>query len=80
MAFYHGDRFGRWRGDLFLGALAGAMLVRMEVDGDRVISTEQLLTMRGDRIRDVASGPDGYLYILTDADDGAVLRLVPVIP
>ncbi|OLF81403.1 glucose dehydrogenase [Maricaulis sp. W15] len=80
MAFYEGEGFERWQGDVFIGALAGSRLVRMEVDGDRVISSEDLLVDRGDRIRDVASGPDGHLYILTDSDEGAVLRLVPVIP
>jgi len=80
MSFYDSDAFERWRGDLFIGALAGQMLVRLEIDGDRVISTETLLDDRGNRIRDVTTGPDGNLYLLTDADDGAVLRLVPVIP
>ncbi|WP_291841849.1 PQQ-dependent sugar dehydrogenase [Maricaulis sp.] len=80
MAFYQGDGFERWQGDLFVGALAGSMLIRLEIEGDRVISTEELLTDPGERIRDVASGPDGHLYVLTDATDGAVLRLVPVIP
>ncbi|WP_300527232.1 PQQ-dependent sugar dehydrogenase [Maricaulis sp.] len=77
MAFYQGDAFPGWQGDVFVGALAGSMLVRYEVDGDRVIGEEQLLTEAGHRIRDVQTGPDGYIYILTDDLDGQVLRLEP---
>lgn len=80
MAFYEGDAFPGWQGDVFVGALAGSMLVRYEVDGDRVIGEEQLLTEAGHRIRDVQTGPDGYVYILTDDLDGQVLRLEPATP
>lgn len=80
MAFYSGEAFPDWQDDLFVGALAGSMLVRYEVEGDRIISEEQLLTERGERIRDVQSGPDGHLYILTDDLEGSVLRLDPVVP
>jgi len=80
MAFYDGDGFENWHGDVFVGALAGTMLVRFEVEGDRVISSEALLSERGERVRDVAAGPDGNLYVLTDDIEGAILRLVPVIP
>lgn len=80
MAFYDGTEFPEWQGDLFVGALAGSMLVRYEVEGDRIISEEELLTERGDRIRDVRSGPDGHIYLLTDDLEGSVLRLDPVIP
>ncbi len=80
MAFYEGTAFAEWQGDLFVGALAGSMLVRYEVEGDRIISEEQLLTERGDRIRDVQAGPDGHIYLLTDDLEGSVLRLDPVIP
>jgi glucose/arabinose dehydrogenase len=80
MAFYEGDAFPGWQGDVFVGALAGSMLVRYEVDGDRVIGEEQLLTEAGHRIRDVQTGPDGMIYILTDDLDGQVLRLEPVTP
>lgn len=77
MAFYTGDRFPQWQGDLFVGALAGAHLRRLDLDGDRVTGQEELLTGLGARIRDVVDGPDGALYVLTDADDGRILRLVP---
>ena len=77
MAFYEGEAFAEWRGDLFTSALAGSSVIRMEVLGDRVISEEPLLESLGERFRDVRSGPDGALYVLTDSDEGRVLRLVP---
>jgi glucose/arabinose dehydrogenase len=77
MAFYNGDKFPQWRGDLFVGALRGRHLRRLEMDGDKVIDQEVLLTDLGERIRDVRSGPDGYLYVLTDNRRGRLLRLEP---
>lgn len=78
MAFYTGDKFPEWKGDLFVGALAHKHLRRLELDGRNVTEQEELLTDRGARIRDVRQGPDGYIYILTDESDGALLRLEPV--
>ena len=77
MAFYTGEAFEHWRGDLFVSALAAMTVQRLEIDGDRVISVENLLSEREERYRDVRSGPDGALYVLTDDIDGRVLRLVP---
>lgn len=77
MAFYDGDLFPQWRGDLFVGALAGRHLRRLELDGDEVTGQEVLLRDLGARIRDVRSGPDGFLYLLTDSATGALLRLEP---
>jgi glucose/arabinose dehydrogenase len=77
MAFYSGDLFPAWRGHLFVGALAGTMLVRLEVDGERIVREERLLRERGERIRDVRSGPDGALWLLTDSSSGKILRIVP---
>lgn len=77
MAFYTGDRFPAWQGDLFVGALAGQLLARLELDGTRVMHEERLLKELGERIRDVRQGPDGLLYLLTDASDGRVLRIEP---
>jgi glucose/arabinose dehydrogenase len=51
--------------------------VRLEVEANRIVKEERLLEDMGDRIRDVVQGPDGYLYLLTDEDDGRVLRLEP---
>jgi len=76
MSFYNGDRFPGWNGDLFVGALAKRHLRRLEMDGDRVVSQEILLQDWG-RIRDVQSGPDGFLYLLVDSGNGKILRLEP---
>ena len=78
MAFYTGDQFPRWRGNLFVGALRGQMLVRLRLDGDKVVGEERLLINILGRIRDVRQGPDGFLYLLTDAKDGRLVRLEPV--
>lgn len=78
MAFYQGDKFPEWQGDLFVGALAHLHLRRLELDGDKVVAQESLLVDLGERVRDVRSGPDGYLYVLTDSSDGQILRLEPL--
>ena len=75
MTFYTGDKFPAWKGSLFVGALKFQLLARLEVDGNRIVKEERLLEGMGDRIRDVVQGPDGYLYLLTDEDDGRILRL-----
>ncbi|WP_211364193.1 PQQ-dependent sugar dehydrogenase [Propionivibrio limicola] len=78
MAFYTGDEFPAWRGSLFVGALRGQMLVRLELDGERVVSEERFLEGKVGRIRDVRSGPDGRIYLLTDEARGRLIRLDPV--
>ncbi|WP_284602520.1 PQQ-dependent sugar dehydrogenase [Dickeya dadantii] len=75
MAFYNSGRFPAWRHSLFIGALAGTSLIRLSLEGDRVVSEERLLADRGERIRDVRVGPDGYLYVLTDQDNGKLLKV-----
>jgi len=77
MAFYTGDAFEKWQGDLFTAALAGMTLQRMDIVGDRIIGIEDLLTDLEQRFRDVRTGPDGFVYVLTDDIEGQVLRLVP---
>ena len=77
MAFYNGDLFPAWKGNLFVGALAGKMLVRLQLEGDRVVREESLLRDLGERIRDVRAGPDGALWLLTDSNNGRILRVVP---
>jgi len=77
MAFYTGDKMPQWRGDLFVGTLAGQHLRRLDIEGGRIIKQEKLLTKLETRIRDVRNGPDGYLYLLTDAQDGQLLRYGP---
>jgi glucose/arabinose dehydrogenase len=80
MAFYTGDRFPRWRGDLFVGALRDEMLVRLKLDGEKVVGEERLLKSALGRIRDVRNGPDGYIYLLTDESNGVLARLEPAAP
>jgi glucose/arabinose dehydrogenase len=76
-AFYTGDVFQEWKGNLFVGALAGQALHRLVLDGDKVVGQEALLTDLDERIRDVRMGPDGVLWLLTDNNPGRVLRVVP---
>jgi glucose/arabinose dehydrogenase len=77
MAFYTGDRFPAWRGNLFVGALKYRLLVRLELNGTRVVAEERMLQDLDERIRNVRQGPDGLIYLLTDSDDGRILRLEP---
>lgn len=77
MAFYTGDKFPAWRGNLFVGSLKFRHLVRLELDGERVVSQERLLEGAFGRVRDVRQGPDGLLYLLTDENEGALIRLEP---
>ncbi len=77
MAIYTGDAFPQWRGDIFVGALAGQHLQRIRFDGASVVEQERLLEGRGQRIRDVRTGPDGFLYLLVDARSAPMLRLEP---
>ncbi len=74
MAFYTHERFPAWQGSLFLGGLATMDLIRLQLDGDAVVAEERLLGDRKTRVRDVRQGPDGYLYLLSEAD-GKILRL-----
>ena len=77
MAFYAGDRFPKWRGDLFVGSLKFQLLVRLRLDGEKVVKEERMLHGVLGRIRDVRAGPDGYLYLTTDENPGVVARLEP---
>ncbi|APV42709.1 oxidoreductase [Pseudomonas frederiksbergensis] len=75
MAFYDADRFKAWQHNVFIGALVSQELIRLQFDGDKVVHEERLLGELNKRIRDVRQGPDGYLYVLTDEDDGALYRI-----
>ncbi len=77
LAFYQGEAFPEWQGDLFTGGLSGQLLARLELDGEQVVAEERLLEGVLGRIRDVREGPDGSLYLLTDAADGKLVRLEP---
>ena len=74
-AFYTNARFKPWQGDAFVGALALTHLERLELDGETVTHREVLLDEWNQRIRDVRQGPDGALYVLTDARNGQVARV-----
>jgi glucose/arabinose dehydrogenase len=77
MAFYTGDKFPAWRGSILVGALAGKLVSRLETNGNRVTGEERMLQNLGERIRDVRQGPDGFVYLLTDARNGRILRMKP---
>jgi glucose/arabinose dehydrogenase len=76
-AFYTGNLFPEWKGNLFVGALAGQALHRLVLDGEKVVGEEVLLKDLRERIRDVRQGPDGAIWLLTDDPQGRVLRVVP---
>ena len=76
--FYTGNAFPAWRNSLFIGALKEQRLVRLTLGANnRVTGEEHLLTDRNQRIRDVRQGPDGLLYIVTDADNGELWKISP---
>jgi glucose/arabinose dehydrogenase len=77
MAFYQGSAFPQWQGNLLLGSLRGQSLVRLVLDGERVVHEERLLQQQVGRIRDVRVGPDGWVYLLTDSPEGALVQVRP---
>jgi glucose/arabinose dehydrogenase len=72
-----GKLFPEWKGNLLVGGLASKALVRLVMQGDKVIGEERLLIDRGERIRDVVEGPDGAIWLLTDSTNGKLLRVTP---
>lgn len=78
MAFYQGDAFPEWQGDLFVGALKAKVLVRLEMEGEKVVGEERISLVPGrGRIRDVAVDEKGFVYILIDSPNAGLFRLVP---
>jgi aldose sugar dehydrogenase len=77
MAFYQGELFPKWKGNVFIGGLATRMLVRLELNGEKIVREERLLRDLNERIRDVRAGPDGALWLLTDNSAGRILRVSP---
>jgi glucose/arabinose dehydrogenase len=80
LTIYSSNVLAPWTGHHFVGGLSGRRLVRLEFDGHRLVDSESLLTGLEHRIRDVRTGPDGFLYLLIDTDDAPMLRLEPVDP
>jgi glucose/arabinose dehydrogenase len=77
MTIYTGDLFPEWRNNVFIGGLASQALVRLMMRNDRVVGEERLLTVLKARIREVVQGPEGALYLLTDATNGKLLKVTP---
>lgn len=75
MSFYQGQSFANWQGNLLVGSLKFGQLVRLEIDHDKVKHEERIRI--GSRVRDVKTAPDGSVYLLTDEDNGAILKLTP---
>jgi glucose/arabinose dehydrogenase len=75
MAFYGGDRFPEWKGNLLVGALRGRALVRLTLHGDTIQSEERMFVNDVGRVRDVRVGPDGFIYLLTDSNEGLLVRV-----
>ena len=74
---YTGDLFPQWKGNAFIGGLRTQMLVRLELNGEKVTREERILRQLNERIRDVRTGPDGALWLVTDDSQGRILRLTP---
>ena len=77
LAIYSGELFPEWKGNFFIAGLSSKALIRLVVEGERVVGEERLLMDRSERIRDVIQGPDGALYVLTDGSNAKLLKLMP---
>jgi glucose/arabinose dehydrogenase len=77
MLFYGGKAFPDWQGDLFVGGLRAEALVRLELEGEKVVAEERLLQDLGQRIRDIIEGPQGELILITDHDNGRIIKISP---
>ena len=78
MAFYEGDQFPNWKGNLFIGALVNKEVRRLSIDQDKIVNEEPVFQETGQRIRDVRVFPDGYIYLLTDSEEeGRLIRVKP---
>ncbi|EZP54348.1 PQQ-dependent sugar dehydrogenase [Sphingomonas sp. RIT328] len=77
MDFYSGSLIPEWKNNLFVAALAGQHLARLVIQGDKIVGEERLLQDQHQRIRDVKTGPDGALWVITDEAEGRLIRLAP---
>lgn len=72
---YRGRQFPEWEGDLFIPALAARAIIHLAMDGSRIIGESRRFTEIGERLRDIRTGPDGAIYILTDSEQGKLLKI-----
>ncbi len=79
LAFYTGEQFPGWKGDLFAGGLVSRDVRRIDLDSEGNVVSQESIPI-GQRVRDVRQSPDGMLYILTDEQNGQLLRLEPAQP
>ena len=77
MTFYNSEAFAGWKGNILIGSLGTGSLVRLTMAGGKVTSEERYEILGGQRVRDVQVGPDGLIYLVTDEDDGALVRVKP---
>lgn len=77
MAFYTGKALPAWTGSIFVGAMSGQQLVRLQMKNGRVVAEEKLLLDQCKRMKDVSQGPDGAIYLITDMSPSEILRIVP---
>ena len=77
MVIYSGDKYAGWKGQFFLGALAGTGVWRVGMNDKGLAGRELMLSSLRQRIRDVRQGPDGFLYLVVDANPGGILRIEP---
>lgn len=75
MTFLTSDRYPGWKGQMFIGNLRGQALLRIKLDGHRVVEQQRLVTGLLERIRDVRQGPDGWLYVITNSPEGRIIRI-----
>lgn len=76
--FYTGDKFPGWEGNVLMTSLRAQTLIRLKLDGDKVVAEERLLAKEvGERLRHIVQGPDGFLYLLSDESNGKILRVEP---
>ena len=75
LAFITSDRYPEWKGQLLVGTLWGQALMRLQVDGDRVVGREPMWLGSYNRVRDVKQGPDGWIYVVVQSPQGSIVRL-----
>ena len=77
LTYYRGNAFPAWEGDLFIGALSGQAIRRLRIRDSKLLHEERLLANFNERIRSVETGPDGFLYAITDSSNGKIIRIRP---